>query len=480
MLGVLRWSRFQVACAAAALAAAPAPAGAQEMVVSRQITAGLFLGGNLMGNDIELGNAYFPDQVPGSGLLVGGRGGMIVLPDLAPASAAAPRLGFEVEASLSFSSTSADGERASYFAPVLGWRAHLILDAWSQHRLSPFVLAGAGGETVFSDSPFMANGDTDAAVHWGGGVRWRVGGNSAVRLDLRHLITAGRQDAVTSAFELHLGIGMAFDLGGGEPRIGKKVIAVVEPPPPDHPIEPVKPPAPPDGDGDGVPDASDKCPDKAETVNQVDDADGCPEVDDDGDGVVGSADKCEGDPEDRDDFEDGDGCPDLDNDGDGIADLLDGCIDQAEVINGFDDADGCPDDVPEEVGKLAGILAGVDFTGAGAKLTAGARAPLGRLAAVMIKYPALRVRVAAYTDNQGRAMANLELSARRALAVKAWLVKQKIAGDRIETVGYGADDPIADNGTEAGRRQNRRIVITLLSNGAASAPPAPASPQPVP
>jgi OmpA-OmpF porin, OOP family len=484
--GVLCGLRVHVACGLA-IAAVPAPARAQEAEVPRQITAGLFLGGDLVGSDIELGNAYFPDQVPGSSLLVGARGGMIVLPDLAPATEAAPRVGIEFETTLDLASTRADGERDSYFAPIVGWRGHVLVDAWSQHRLSPFVLAGGGGQTVFSKSPFMASGDTDAEFHWGLGARWRVtpAGRSVIRVEMRHLLTAGRQDLVTSTLELHVGFGIAFDLAGGGPRIGKKVIADAAPPPPDttdHP--PVKPPPPPpDADGDGVPDGADQCPDKAETINQIDDGDGCPEVDDDGDGVVGSADKCPGDPEDVDGFEDGDGCPDLDNDGDGIADLLDGCPDQAEVVNGFDDADGCPDDIPEEVGKIAGVLEGAGFVGRSARLIAGAKAPLGRVKAVLVKYPALRVRVAAYTDNQGRPMDNLELSARRALAVKAWLVQQKIAARRIETVGYGADDPIADNGTDAGRKQNQRIVITLLGNGAApppATPPAPTPPAPTP
>jgi hypothetical protein len=72
-----------------------------------------------------------------------------------------------------------------------------------------------------------------------------------------------------------------------------------------------------DADGDGVPDASDVCPQVAETKNGLDDEDGCPDqrpvaapVDEDGDGFVGDADRCPQGAETKNDFQDGDGCPD--------------------------------------------------------------------------------------------------------------------------------------------------------------------------
>jgi OOP family OmpA-OmpF porin len=177
--------------------------------------------------------------------------------------------------------------------------------------------------------------------------------------------------------------------------------------------------------------------------------------------VVGSADRCADDPEDADGFEDGDGCPDLDNDGDGIVDLLDQCAGAAETINGFDDADGCADEVPEAVQRVLGVLP-IEFAGRSANLAGASKARVAVVAELLKAHPSLRVKLAGHTDNQGRPMANLELSARRALAVKAVLVQNKVAGDRIETVGYGADNPIADNATEAGRKQNRRIELSLI------------------
>ena len=99
----------------------------------------------------------------------------------------------------------------------------------------------------------------------------------------------------------------------------------------------------PDEDGDGIPDAWDKCPDKPEDKDGFQDADGCPDVDNDKDGVVDDDDQCPNDPEDKDGFQDADGCPDPDNDNDGILDKLDKCPNEPEDKDGFQDADGCPD-----------------------------------------------------------------------------------------------------------------------------------------
>jgi len=98
-----------------------------------------------------------------------------------------------------------------------------------------------------------------------------------------------------------------------------------------------------DLDGDGISDAADQCPTDLEDLDGVDDADGCPDVDNDGDALPDTADKCANEAEDLDGFEDADGCPDKDNDKDGIPDVQDRCKSEAENVNGFQDEDGCPD-----------------------------------------------------------------------------------------------------------------------------------------
>lgn len=94
----------------------------------------------------------------------------------------------------------------------------------------------------------------------------------------------------------------------------------------------------PDADADGVANASDACP----KTPGPKDAQGCP--DSDQDGVADNKDKCVADPEDKDNFQDEDGCPDNDNDGDNIADKDDICPDEKETFNKLKDEDGCPDE----------------------------------------------------------------------------------------------------------------------------------------
>jgi OOP family OmpA-OmpF porin len=73
--------------------------------------------------------------------------------------------------------------------------------------------------------------------------------------------------------------------------------------------------------------------------------------------------------------------------------------------------------------------------------------------------PELRIRIDGYTDSIGSDAYNLRLSERRAEAVKRYLVSEGIAPSRIETRGLGESSPVADNATEAGRAQNRRVEV---------------------
>ncbi|HTV18438.1 MAG TPA: hypothetical protein VMG12_07200 [Polyangiaceae bacterium] len=117
-----------------------------------------------------------------------------------------------------------------------------------------------------------------------------------------------------------------------------------------------------DSDGDGVPEADDRCPSEPEDRDGIDDADGCPDPDDsDGDGVLDAVDACRTLAEDRDGFEDADGCPDVDNDGDGLSDGVDRCPNQVEDLNGIQDEDGCPDgDEPSDANPENAVLPSLD------------------------------------------------------------------------------------------------------------------------
>jgi outer membrane protein OmpA-like peptidoglycan-associated protein len=80
------------------------------------------------------------------------------------------------------------------------------------------------------------------------------------------------------------------------------------------------------------------------------------------------------------------------------------------------------------------------------------------------KYPGFKISIEGHTDSVGSERYNQRLSDRRAAAVKDYLLKQGVAdGARLKAKGYGKSKPIADNSTEKGRFQNRRVEILILS-----------------
>ena len=91
-------------------------------------------------------------------------------------------------------------------------------------------------------------------------------------------------------------------------------------------------------------------------------------------------------------------------------------------------------------------------------------AELQRAVDFVKKYPGYKVSIEGHTDSIGTDKYNRALSERRAAAVKAYLLKQGVVdSQRIKSVGYGESKPIADNSTEKGRFENRRVEILILS-----------------
>lgn len=72
-----------------------------------------------------------------------------------------------------------------------------------------------------------------------------------------------------------------------------------------------------------------------------------------------------------------------------------------------------------------------------------------------------KVVVEGYTDSDGSDSLNKTLSSLRANAVKDYLIKNNISANRLEAIGYGAMNPIADNSTKEGKEQNRRIEFKI-------------------
>lgn len=87
---------------------------------------------------------------------------------------------------------------------------------------------------------------------------------------------------------------------------------------------------------------------------------------------------------------------------------------------------------------------------------------LDEVVKLMMSNRALRLRVEGHTDNSGGASHNQSLSLGRAESVKAALVAKNIDSARLETEGFGAARPVADNGDETGRARNRRVELVRL------------------
>ena len=92
---------------------------------------------------------------------------------------------------------------------------------------------------------------------------------------------------------------------------------------------------------------------------------------------------------------------------------------------------------------------------------------LGRQAAWLAKYPAVRISVEGHADERGTREYNLALGARRANAVKEFLVSQGVSTGRVETVSYGKERPMCTESSEACWAQNRRGV-SVVAGGANS------------
>ncbi len=87
---------------------------------------------------------------------------------------------------------------------------------------------------------------------------------------------------------------------------------------------------------------------------------------------------------------------------------------------------------------------------------------LDSVARWLLSNPSMVVEIAGHTDNIGPAEYNLRLSQRRAEAVRQYLINKGVPPERIYARGYGETQPIADNSTEEGRSQNRRVEIRII------------------
>lgn len=120
----------------------------------------------------------------------------------------------------------------------------------------------------------------------------------------------------------------------------------------------------------------------------------------------------------------------------------------------------------ERVGEGIAITfdSGLLFAFDSAEIQADARENLTNLARSLRDYPESDVLIVGHTDSVGNENYNMGLSNRRAQSAKNFLVSQGIPSDRVRTEGRGELEPIADNETDVGRRENRRVEVAIFAS----------------
>ncbi|MFT6397059.1 MAG: outer membrane protein OmpA-like peptidoglycan-associated protein [Bradymonadia bacterium] len=221
----------------------------------------------------------------------------------------------------------------------------------------------------------------------------------------------------------------------------------------------------PDNDANGILDTNDSCPDHAEDFDEYNDEDGCDDPDNDSDGVLDRDDQCPNDAEDVDGYSDEDGCPEPDNDGDGLLDEEDSCPLDPEDFDGFEDSDGCPEEgegLVQLTCEQIEIQESVEFSSGSDESEEESFDLLNQVAQVLTTASYIRrVRVEGHTDDRGGDDSNLDLSQRRAHAVRDYLIAAGVT-QTIDAQGFGEEMPIADNDERTGRRMNRRVEFHVV------------------
>lgn len=146
--------------------------------------------------------------------------------------------------------------------------------------------------------------------------------------------------------------------------------------------------------------------------------------------------------------------PPGDRDGDGINDNIDKCPSTASAV------------VVDALGCGFNTTLAVQFETNSAVLKPESNAELDRLVEVMKATPTVAGYVEGYTDSTGSAAYNKQLSKQRAEAVADYLITQGVSRDRVIPRGFGQSNPVASNGTEEGRAQNRRVVLRRVDSDA--------------
>lgn len=338
----------------------------------------------------------------------------------------------ELELAMSPTSTNAVGGAAAANVFWIDPRVDLRFELMPGRRVEPFVLVGGGAPIALSSARKTFNSGVVGEGFVGGGLRFDTQKGFTLRFDARLALVPGldlKTGDPRAAFEGDVLFGLEFALG--VPRAAHAEVQVAQ--------------QAADQDGDGIPDAADKCPTR---------------------------------PEDKDGYQDQDGCPDIDNDGDQVLDIADKCPSQPETYNGYQDEDGCPDTVPDDVQALVGTIPGLLYADGETAVHDSAQPHLAKIAKVLQAHPGVRILLVGHTDGQeAKAFASppapgqpppdvdaiaSQLAHARAEAVRQAFVALGVPEGRIQVDGVGAQEPVADDSTPQGRLANRRVELKLF------------------
>jgi len=308
-------------------------------------------------------------------------------------------------------------------------RLQLRFEILPGQRLQPFMIVGGGSPIALSSARQTFDSGIVGDGFLGGGLRFDSYKGFQIRGDARVSFLPGADALI--AVEVEVGFGLEVQFGERRRRPTAEEERVTKGGPP------------PDKDSDKIPDAQDRCPDRAEDIDK---------------------------------FDDTDGCPDIDNDLDRILDIADKCGNEPEKYNGFEDDDGCPDNVPSEVDSLRGTVEGLIYAEGETVVRESALPSIRKIAKLMTGQPTIRVVLIGHTDDrEAKQFATVEkgqpapdlgalsadLSRARAEAVKQVLVNEGIVATRIDVDGHGSEEPVVDNDKARGRLANRRVEIKL-------------------
>lgn len=115
-------------------------------------------------------------------------------------------------------------------------------------------------------------------------------------------------------------------------------------------------------------------------------------------------------------------------------------------------------------GIIVKFNSGLLFNAGSTDLQPAAKTNLQNLASSLQQNPGTNLIIIGHTDDTGTAQQNMDISMQRAEAVKAYLATNGLDSSRITTIGKGETEPIADNATESGRAQNRRVEVVIIAN----------------